>query len=109
MHGMNTPTRTPHWRAPQPFGEYLRHWRQHRRLSQLDLARDAEISTRHLSFVETGRSLPSREMVLRLAEPAGRAAAGAQRLAGGGRLCADVPGASARPSRHWRRRAGPST
>ena len=54
--------------APRHFGEHLRHWRQHRRLSQLDLAGEAEISTRHLSFVETGRSVPSREMVLRLAE-----------------------------------------
>nr|WP_226986171.1 helix-turn-helix transcriptional regulator [Ramlibacter tataouinensis] len=52
----------------QPFGEHLRFWRQHRRLSQLDLAHEAEISTRHLSFVETGRAAPSREMVLRLAE-----------------------------------------
>lgn len=52
----------------RPFGEHLRHWRQHRRMSQLDLANEAEISTRHLSFVETGRSVPSREMVLRLAE-----------------------------------------
>lgn len=51
-----------------PFGLHLRHWRQHRRLSQLDLAQDAEISTRHLSYVETGRAAPSREMVLRLAE-----------------------------------------
>lgn len=50
------------------FGEHLRHWRQRRRMSQLDLAGEADISTRHLSFVETGRSLPSREMVLRLAE-----------------------------------------
>ena len=50
------------------FGDHLRHWRQHRRLSQLDLAQEADISTRHLSFVETGRSVPSREMVLRLAE-----------------------------------------
>jgi transcriptional regulator with XRE-family HTH domain len=49
-------------------GTLLREWRQRRRLSQLDLASDAEISTRHLSFVETGRSLPSREMVLRLAD-----------------------------------------
>lgn len=55
-------------RTPQPFGDHLRHWRQHRRLSQLDLAHEADISTRHLSFVETGRSVPSREMVLRLAE-----------------------------------------
>ncbi|TWO69368.1 helix-turn-helix transcriptional regulator [Caenimonas sedimenti] len=54
--------------ARQPFGEHLRFWRQHRRMSQLDLAHEAEISTRHLSFVETGRSVPSREMVLRLAE-----------------------------------------
>jgi transcriptional regulator with XRE-family HTH domain len=54
--------------APKPFGEHLRFWRQHRRMSQLDLANEAEISTRHLSFVETGRSAPSREMVLRLAE-----------------------------------------
>jgi transcriptional regulator with XRE-family HTH domain len=50
------------------FGEHLRYWRQRRRLSQLDLAQDADISTRHLSFVETGRSAPSREMVLRLTE-----------------------------------------
>lgn len=49
-------------------GDHLRHWRQRRRLSQLDLALDAEISTRHLSFLETGRAQPSREMVLRLAE-----------------------------------------
>lgn len=54
--------------APLPFGEHLREWRQRRRMSQLDLAHEAEISTRHLSFVETGRSAPSREMVLRLAE-----------------------------------------
>lgn len=49
-------------------GDLLREWRLRRRLSQLDLASDAEVSTRHLSFVETGRSNPSREMVLRLAE-----------------------------------------
>ena len=54
--------------SPRTFGEHLRHWRQHRRLSQLDLADEAEISTRHLSFMETGRSVPSREMVLRLTE-----------------------------------------
>ena len=51
-----------------PVGTLLREWRQRRRLSQLDLAGDADVSTRHLSYVETGRSLPSREMVLRLAE-----------------------------------------
>ena len=51
-----------------PFGELLRGWRARRRLSQLDLALQAEISTRHLSFMETSRSTPSRELVLRLAE-----------------------------------------
>nr|WP_272934784.1 helix-turn-helix domain-containing protein [Variovorax paradoxus] len=54
--------------ARDPFGVHLRHWRTHRRLSQLDLAQEAEVSTRHLSYVETGRAAPSREMVLRLAE-----------------------------------------
>jgi transcriptional regulator with XRE-family HTH domain len=49
-------------------GDQLRMWRQRRRLSQLDLACEAEISPRHVSFLETGRSLPSREMLLRLAE-----------------------------------------
>jgi transcriptional regulator with XRE-family HTH domain len=49
-------------------GEQLRNWRQMRRMSQLDLALDADISARHLSFVETGRSQPSRDMILRLAE-----------------------------------------
>ncbi|WP_077000395.1 helix-turn-helix domain-containing protein [Variovorax sp. KK3] len=54
--------------AADSFGAHLRHWRQHRRLSQLDLAHEAQVSTRHLSYVETGRAEPSREMVLRLAE-----------------------------------------
>ena len=49
-------------------GRYLREWRQRRRMSQLDLALEAEISTRHLSFVETGKAQPSREMVLNLCE-----------------------------------------
>src|SRR5262245_8784996 len=52
----------------QPVGNLLRKWRERRRLSQLDLACEAEISARHLSFLEAGRSAPSREMVLRLAE-----------------------------------------
>ena len=52
----------------QPVGAQLREWRQRRRLSQLDLAGHAEVSTRHLSCLETGRALPSREMVLRLAD-----------------------------------------
>jgi transcriptional regulator with XRE-family HTH domain len=55
----------------QTIGDHLRTWRQRRRLSQLELAGDAEISTRHLSFLETGRAQPSREMVLRLAENLG--------------------------------------
>jgi transcriptional regulator with XRE-family HTH domain len=49
-------------------GDLLREWRERRRLSQLDLALEAEISQRHLSFLEVGRSQPSREMILRLAE-----------------------------------------
>jgi transcriptional regulator with XRE-family HTH domain len=49
-------------------GHLLREWRTRRRLSQLDLSNEAGISARHLSFVETGRSRPSREMVLHLAE-----------------------------------------
>jgi len=51
-----------------PVGQLLRNWRERRRLSQLALACEAEISSRHLSFLETGRSQPSREMVLHLAE-----------------------------------------
>lgn len=49
-------------------GDLLREWRGRRRLSQLDLAYDTEISPKHLSFLETGRAQPSREMLLRLAE-----------------------------------------
>ncbi|HEX8240887.1 MAG TPA: helix-turn-helix transcriptional regulator [Allosphingosinicella sp.] len=49
-------------------GTQIRTWRSRRRLSQLELALDAEISARHLSFIETGRSRPSRGMLLRLAE-----------------------------------------
>src|ERR1700729_3999363 len=67
---MNTQSATARAHRPQPVhvGDHLREWRQRRHLSQLDLAGDAEISARHLSFVETGRAAPSREMVLRLAE-----------------------------------------
>ena len=53
---------------PFGVGALLRDWRQRRRRSQLDLALDAGVSARHLSFVETGRAQPSREMVLHLAE-----------------------------------------
>lgn len=50
------------------FGAALRQWRQRRRITQLDLAGAAEVSTRHLSWLETGRAQPSRAMVLRLAD-----------------------------------------
>jgi transcriptional regulator with XRE-family HTH domain len=62
-----TPRNASH-AIPAPFGQHLRSWRQRRHLSQQGLAQEADISTRHLSFVETGRAEPSREMVLRLAE-----------------------------------------
>jgi transcriptional regulator with XRE-family HTH domain len=61
----HVPTAQP---PSRPVGELLRQWRERRRLSQLDLALQADVSTRHLSFVETGRSRPSRGMLLRLAE-----------------------------------------
>src|SRR3954447_26171609 len=51
-----------------PLGTLLRDWRRRRRMSQLDIALEAGVSARHLSFVETGRSRPSRAMVLHLAE-----------------------------------------
>lgn len=52
---------------PQTVGELIRYWRTRRRLSQLELALDANVSTKHLSFVETGRSRPSRELLAHLA------------------------------------------
>ncbi len=55
-------------RAQLSVGEQLRAWRERRRLSQLALALQAEVSSRHLSFVETGRAHPGRELILRLAE-----------------------------------------
>jgi transcriptional regulator with XRE-family HTH domain len=53
---------------PRTAGELLRFWRLRRRLSQLELALEAEVSTRHLSFVETGRAQPSRQLLLHLAQ-----------------------------------------
>jgi transcriptional regulator with XRE-family HTH domain len=53
--------------AGSPVGRLLRNWRERRRLTQLELALRAEVSARHLSFVETGRSRPTSEMILRLA------------------------------------------
>ena len=64
----HTPTAQTERARPIHIGDHLREWRQRRHLSQLDLAGDAQISARHLSFVETGRAAPSREMVLKLAE-----------------------------------------
>ncbi|GAA2583809.1 helix-turn-helix transcriptional regulator [Actinomadura fulvescens] len=55
----------------RPVGELLREWRHRRKLSQLDLAIQADVSPRHVSFVETGRTIPSRPMVLHLAEHLG--------------------------------------
>ncbi|MFI5780866.1 helix-turn-helix domain-containing protein [Nocardia sp. NPDC051570] len=52
----------------QNAGHLIRHWRVNRRLSQLELAGRAETSARHLSFIETGRATPSRQMILHLAE-----------------------------------------
>jgi transcriptional regulator with XRE-family HTH domain len=69
MTTASRPARRPAARtAPRPVGQLLRQWREHRRLSQLELSNQVEVSTRHLSFVETGRSRPSCEMILRLAE-----------------------------------------
>ncbi|YCK36007.1 helix-turn-helix domain-containing protein [Actinomadura sp. ATCC 39365] len=55
----------------RPIGELLREWRHRSGLSQLDLALQADVSARHVSFVETGRTIPSSAMVLRLAENLG--------------------------------------
>jgi transcriptional regulator with XRE-family HTH domain len=55
-------------RSLPSVGELLRAWRQRRSLSQLELALSADVSARHVSFLETGRAKPSREMVLHLAE-----------------------------------------
>ena len=65
---MDLSTSSPPPPGQRPFGEHLKAWRQQRRWTQLDLAARAEVSARHLSFVETGRAAPSREMVLRLSQ-----------------------------------------
>lgn len=54
--------------SPAPAGSLLRYWRTTRRLSQLALAVEAGVTARHISFLETGRAQPSRDMILRLAE-----------------------------------------
>ncbi len=65
---MTDASTTPRARAAADFGALLRDWRARRRLSQLALALTAEVSPRHLSFLESGRAKPSRAMILRLAE-----------------------------------------
>ena len=55
-------------REPQTVGELIRFWRTQRRLTQMELALDANLSTKHLSFVETGRSRPSRQLLVHLAQ-----------------------------------------
>ena len=55
-------------REPQTVGELIRFWRTQRRLTQMELALDANFSTKHLSFVETGRSQPSRQLLIHLAQ-----------------------------------------
>ncbi len=54
--------------APQTYAEFLKHWRRQQKLSQLELALRAEVSQRHISFLESGRSAPSQEMILRLGQ-----------------------------------------
>jgi transcriptional regulator with XRE-family HTH domain len=60
-------TELDHRPRPSPVGRLLQHWRRVRRMSQLDLAVEARVTPRHVSFVESGRAQPSREMVLVLA------------------------------------------
>jgi len=80
--------------AALPIGSLLRTWRERRRLSQLELAGAADISARHMSFLETGRSVPSRGMLLRLAERLEIPLRERNALLLSRRLCADVLGAS---------------
>ncbi|MEU8774356.1 helix-turn-helix transcriptional regulator [Streptomyces sp. NPDC048606] len=71
MTGKKAPsgtTITPDRAAPPTVGALLRTWRERRGISQLELAGRADSSSRHISFIETGRSRPSEEMVLRLAD-----------------------------------------
>src|SRR5699024_546978 len=59
---------TTPFEPPKSIGNLLREWRQRRHISQLDMSIDAGISARHLSFVETGRSEPRSEMIVRLSD-----------------------------------------
>jgi len=68
MHSISSTRQRERNHPESAFGRLLRHWRTRRRLSQLELALEAEVSSRHVSFLETGRSHPSREMVLLLTD-----------------------------------------
>lgn len=57
--------------SDRSIGDHIRDWRQHRRFSQLALALEIDLSQKHLSFIESGRSVPSREVVLRIASGLG--------------------------------------
>ena len=65
---MTTQPMTTQPMTTQPIGALVRSWRERRRRSQLDVAIAADLSTRHLSYIETGRSNPSRDMIERLCE-----------------------------------------
>ena len=62
----SAPARLAHERYFSDFASALRYWRDKRSLSQLRLSAEADISQRHISFLESGRSQPSRELILRL-------------------------------------------
>lgn len=65
---MSFPSASSHVQPSSSFGDLLKTWRGKRRLSQLDLALQAGVSQRHISFLESGRAKPSREMTLQLSE-----------------------------------------
>ncbi|NDW06282.1 helix-turn-helix domain-containing protein [Jiella pacifica] len=77
--------------ASETVGDVLREWRRYRRFSQIDLAAEAQISTRHLSFVESGRSSPSRDVLLRLAGALDMPLRGRNRLLLAGGLAPQFP------------------
>ena len=68
MPPQDDPPQQARGRGPSPLGVLLKQWRRRRRMSQLDLAGESGISARHLSFVETGRSAPSRDLIVLLSE-----------------------------------------
>ena len=86
------------------FGRYMKQWRRQRGLSQLDLAVRADVSQRHVSFIETGRSRPKEDVVHKVAEALGGPASRPEHLAGGSGLGAQLSGGTAVG---WGRRAFP--